>query len=141
MTQGEGLVALLDELRPGTSVYLPGASGEILALAQALAREPDRAHGVHFTSCLVPGINEKLDYAGLTEKTRVTTFMLPAIMTPSLAARRVSLLPLTYYGAARHIAAQKFELALAHVAPPDAQPVVLRGRLIEHGEGCASEVY
>lgn len=121
MTRSEGLTALLDELRPGASVYLPGASGEILALAGALAREPDRARDVHFTSCLVRGINERLDYAGLTGTTRVTTFMLPGVMAPGLAARRASLLPLTYYGAARHIAAQKFDLALAHVAPPDAQ--------------------
>jgi len=120
-TKRQGVAALLDELRPGMSVYLPGASGEILALAEALASEPDPARDVHFTSCLVPGINEALDYAGLTDSTRATTFMLPAIMAPSLAAHRVSLLPLTYHGAARHIAAQSFELALAHVAPPDAQ--------------------
>lgn len=120
-TKREGVAALLDELQPGMSVYLPGASGEILALAQALTREPERASGVHFTSCLVPGINETLDYAALTESTRATTFMLPAVMAPSLAARRVLLLPLTYHGAARFIAAQSFDLALAHVAPPDAQ--------------------
>lgn len=66
-------------------------------------------------------MNETLDYAGLTESTRVTTFMLPAVMAASLAERRVSLLPLTYYGAARHIAAQSFDVAIAHVAPPDAQ--------------------
>ncbi len=120
-TKWDGVAALLDELQPGMSVYLPGASGEILALAQALTRKPDRAEGIHFTSCLVPGINETLDYAGLTESTRATTFMLPAVMAPSLAARRVSLLPLTYHGAARHIAAQSFDLALAHVTPPDAQ--------------------
>lgn len=121
MSANDGLAALLGELRPGLSVYLPGASGEILALAEALEREPDRASGVHFTSCLVPGINETLDYAGLTDTTRVSSFMLPAVSAPSLAARRVSLIPLTYHGAARHIAAQSFDLALAHVAPPDAQ--------------------
>jgi len=120
-TTRQGVAALLDELRPGMSVYLPGASGEILALTEALASEPERARDVHFTSCLVPGINETLDYAGLTGSTRVIAFMLPAVMAPSLAARRVSLLPLTYHGAARHIAAQAFDLALAHVAPPDAQ--------------------
>lgn len=41
----EGTAALLGELGPGMSVYLPGASGEILALAEALADEPDRARG------------------------------------------------------------------------------------------------
>ena len=121
MSQSDGPSALLDHLRPGMSVYLPGASGEILALARALSEEPDKAEGVHFTSCLVPGINETLDYAALTPSTRVSTFMLPAVMGGSLAAKRVNLLPLTYYGAARHIAAQNFDLALAHVTPPDAQ--------------------
>lgn len=121
MTLADGPEALLDELKPGLSVYLPGASGEILALAEALKLAPDRAKGVHFTSCLVPGINERLDYAGLTPSTRVTAFMLPAVMAPSLSDRRLSLLPITYHDAARHIAAQSFELALAHVAPPDEQ--------------------
>jgi acyl-CoA hydrolase len=119
--QREGVAALLDELRPGASVYLPGASGEILALADALALAPERATGVNFTSCLVPGMNEQLDYAGLTPSTRMTTFMLPAIMAPSLSERRLSLLPITYHEAAHYIAARSFDVALAHVAPPDAQ--------------------
>ncbi|MCB2048175.1 MAG: hypothetical protein KDE32_08095 [Novosphingobium sp.] len=121
MEEREGIDALLEELRPGASVYLPGASGEILALAEALAGKPEQAAGVEFTSCLVPGINETLDYTGLTETTCVKTFMLPAVMARSFAERRVSLMPLSYHGAARHIASQHFDLALAHVAPPDAQ--------------------
>ncbi len=119
MTHTEGAEALLEELRPGMSVYLPGASGEILALAQALADDPERARGVDFTSCMVPGINETLDYAALTQSTRVSTFMLPAVMTAGFASRRVSLLPLGYYSAARYLAEQTFDLVLAQVAPPD----------------------
>jgi acyl-CoA hydrolase len=120
MIEREGIEALLDELKPGLSVWLPGASGEILALAQALARSPQHAEGLHFTGCLVPGLNETLDYASLTESTRVTSFMLPGVMRPGFAARRLSLLPLTYWHAARFLARQSFDLGLFHVAPPDA---------------------
>jgi len=72
-------------------------------------------------SCLVPGMNERLGDAGLTPSARVTVFMLPAVMAPSLFEHRLSLLPITYPDAARHITAQSFDLALAHVAPPDEQ--------------------
>lgn len=110
---------LLNELRPGETVYLPGASGEALALGEALRGDPARAAGVHFIGCLVPGMNETVDYAGLTEDTRVTTYLLPRCMRQSFVAGRVSLLPLTYHGAAMHLASAPIDTAIAHVAPPD----------------------
>jgi hypothetical protein len=68
--------SLLELFQPGRRVYLPGASGESLALAQALAEEPDRLRGVELVSCLVPGMNT-FDYAALDAEVRVTTFLLP----------------------------------------------------------------
>ncbi|MBO9376711.1 acetyl-CoA hydrolase [Sphingomonas histidinilytica] len=110
---------LLDRFRPGASVYLPGATGESLALAQALAADPDRLRGVEVTSCLLPGMNG-VDYAGLAPDARLTVFMLPAATRKSFAQGRVRLLPLAYSAIARHIAAAAFDVAIAHVAPPDA---------------------
>jgi acyl-CoA hydrolase len=114
-----GLKALWAEFRPRRTIYVPGSAGESLALAQALRDEPERAAGVRFLSCLVPGMNETLDYAGLTPTTRCTTFMLPACMRASLACGQVELIPRTYWGAAQHLAGTRCDVAIAHVAPPD----------------------
>lgn len=112
--------ALLALLRPGTSVYLPGATGESLALAALLAANADRMRGVHVVSCLVPGMNETLDYAALAPDVRVTTFMLPHVMQASFRVGRVDLVPSTYWRAAQHLGTLRCDVAIAHVAPPDA---------------------
>lgn len=114
------LQALWDALRPGRTVYLPGATGESLALADVLRNAPERLKGVHLLSCLVPGMNETLDYAGLAPDARVTTFMLPTCMRNSFAEGRIALIPRTYWGAALHLQAASCDVAIAHVAPPDA---------------------
>ena len=41
---------ILDQFRPGRTIYLPGATGEIRALADALAGAPDRMDGVIATT-------------------------------------------------------------------------------------------
>ena len=43
-----GIEALWREFRPGRTIYVPGASGESLALADALRADPERAAGVRF---------------------------------------------------------------------------------------------
>jgi acyl-CoA hydrolase len=112
--------SLLELFQPGRRVYLPGASGESLALAQALADEPDRLRGVELVSCLVPGMNT-FDYAALDAEARVTTFLLPPALRPSFEAGRVRLLPLAYSAIARHLAAPgRIDVAVAHVTTPDA---------------------
>jgi hypothetical protein len=99
---------------------VPGASGESLGLCAALQRRPERAAGVHFVSCLLPGINT-FDYAGLGPSSRVTTFLLPPALHSSFEAGRVSVLPLTYtqigelLGGHMHL-----DIAIAHVAPANA---------------------
>ncbi|MDR3511176.1 MAG: acetyl-CoA hydrolase/transferase C-terminal domain-containing protein [Caulobacteraceae bacterium] len=115
-----GMSDLLDQLKPGLSVYLPGATGESLALRAALAADPERAAGVRFVSCLVPGMND-FDYAALTPSTRCTTFLMPPAMRASLEAGRVRLLPLPYSEIAEHLAARaEIDVAVFHLAPPDA---------------------
>ena len=113
------LTDFFHRLRPGTLLHLPGTTGESIALAHAMAADPDRLRGVHVTSCLLPGMNA-IDYARLAPDTRLTTFMLPAAMRDSFAQGRVRLLPLAYSAIARHVAGAGFDIAVAHVAPPGA---------------------
>src|SRR5690606_13154783 len=114
------LDALWREFRPGRTIYLPGASGESLALASALRDDPGRAAGVKFISCLVPGMNEALDYAGLTPDTQATTFLLAGSLRESFKPVLVTLIPRTYWGTAQLFAATRCDVAIAHVTPPDA---------------------
>lgn len=113
------LKALWAEFRPGRTIYFQGGAGESQALAHALRENRECAAGVTFLSCLVPGMNETLDYAGLTPTTRMKTFMLPACMRDSFAGGQVELIPRTYWGAAQHLAGARCDVAIAHVSPPD----------------------
>lgn len=109
---------LLDELGAGATIYLPGATGEILALTDALAQEPQRMSDVHLLSCMLPGMNS-FDYAALDPTARMTLFMLPPSMHASYQAGRVRLLPLSYSGAASYIARDAhIHTAIVHVSPP-----------------------
>ena len=114
------LDVLLSAFRPGRTIYIPGATGESRALAAALRDQTEVSAGVRFVSGLVPGMNEALDYGGLAPDCTVTTFMLPACMRDSFAQGRVTLLPRTYWGAARYLQAIACDVAIAHVAPPNA---------------------
>lgn len=114
------LDALWREFKPGRTIYIPGATGESLALASALRDDPKRAAGVHLLSCLVPGMNEALDYAGLSPDGTATTFLLPGCMRESFGQGRVTLIPRTYWGTGQLFQATRCDVAIAHVTPPDA---------------------
>jgi acyl-CoA hydrolase len=111
---------VLDEFRPGRTIYIPGATGESLALAAALASAPERMRDVHIVSCLLPGINQT-DYAGLHPTARLTVFLLSPALRGSFEAGRIRALPLSYTGIAAYLEhALPVDTAIAHVAPPDA---------------------
>jgi len=110
---------LLDEFRPGRTIYVPGATGEILELARALRGEPDRMRGVTIVSCLLPGMNE-FDYADLDPQARLTTFMLPAALRRSFEAGKVLVPALSYRAIAGYISeVASIDIAVAHVSAPD----------------------
>jgi len=89
-----------------------------LALADALAADPERMASVHVVSCPLPGMNET-DYAGLHEAARLTVFLPGGDLRSSFTAGRVDVLPLSYGGIARFIAeGLAFDLAIAQVSPP-----------------------
>lgn len=110
--------SLLDHFQPGRRIYLPGATGEIRALADALAADPKRMDGVHIVSCLLPGMNS-FDYAELHENTRLTSFLFPTASRASFEAGRVRVLPLSYFAVARYLQTSGApDVAIAHLAPP-----------------------
>ena len=113
------LAAVLDEFRPGRTVFLPGGPGEIVALQAALTAEPDRLRDVHLVCPMIPGMN-RFDYAALHPDVRLTTFMLPPVLHPSFDAGRVRLLPIAYSAIARYIAALRPDVAILHLTPPEA---------------------
>ena len=110
---------VLDLFRPGRRIYIPGASGEILTLADALSAEPGRLSGVDLTSCLLPGFNG-FDYAALDADARLTCFLLPPALRPSFIAGRTRIVPLPYSAIVGYLEKQAFDIAFFHVAPPDA---------------------
>jgi len=109
---------ILDQFQPGRTLYLPGASGECIALTDALAQEPERMKGVHVVSCLLPGFNA-FDYAALDPGGRVTSFLLPPALRCSFEQDKVRLLPLSYSNIAAYLGTRlQIDVAIAHVAPP-----------------------
>ncbi len=118
---------LLDELKPGLSVYLPGTTAEVTALRAILAADPERCAGVRFIGCFVPGMND-FDYAALSPTTELTTFMMAPALRASFEAGRVRLIPLAYSEIAEHLAERaSIDLALFHLAPPDADGLCATG--------------
>ena len=112
---------LLDLFQSGRTVYVPGATGEVLALAQALQAEPDRMRNVHLVSCLLPGVNG-IDYGALDPAGRVTVFLLPSALRPSFEDGRTRVLPLAYSAIALYLETRlPIDVVVAHVAPPDAE--------------------
>lgn len=119
--------AILEELKPGLTVYIPGASGEPTVLREVFASDPDRCAGVRFISCFVPGMND-FDYAALSPTTRVTTYMMPPAMHGSFEAGRIELMPLPYSEIAEHLATRaQIDVAFFHLAPPGADGMASTG--------------
>jgi len=112
--------ALLDLFTPGATIYLPGATGECLALTQALAQAPECMAGVRVVSCLLPGFNS-FDYPALHPEARLTCFMLPPALRASFERGQIDLLPLSYSQIAHYLGARvSLDVAIAQVAPPHA---------------------
>jgi 4-hydroxybutyrate CoA-transferase len=108
-----------DLLRPGMTVFVEGASGEPMALLQALAAAPEASAGVHYVGCRVPGVNP-IDPASFHANATLTSFFIFGDIARSFAAGKVRFLPLHYSGIFAYLAALPVDLALIQVTPPDA---------------------
>lgn len=112
--------SVLAEFQPDKRIFIPGATGEPLALRELLAANPDRAAGVRFIGCLLPGMND-FDYAALHPTARLTTFLFPPAFRASFEAGRVRVMPLAYSQTAEYLAeAAPIDTAILQLAPPDA---------------------
>jgi acyl-CoA hydrolase len=119
--------AILDALKPGAHVFIPGATGEPLALRDLLAGDPARAEGVQFIGCLLPGMND-FDYAALHPTARLTTFLFPPAFRASFEAGKVRVLPLAYSQTAEYLAeAAPIDVAFLQVSPPGADGLCALG--------------
>jgi acyl-CoA hydrolase len=108
----------LAAFRPGRTIYIPGATGEPLALTAALRDAPERLRDVTLVSCLLPGMNEA-DYLGDQLSAHMTTFLLPAGWRSSFAGGRVRVLPLGYTDIASCLGQRmKIDVAVAQLSPP-----------------------
>jgi acyl-CoA hydrolase len=111
---------VLAAFEPGARIFVPGATGEPLALRDLLSANPDRAAGVQFIGCLLPGMND-FDYAGLHPDARLTTFLFPPAFRASFEAGKVRVLPLAYSQIAEYLAeTAPIDTAILQLAPPDA---------------------
>jgi acyl-CoA hydrolase len=112
--------AVLEEFQPGRRIFLPGATGESLALAAALRADPERMRGVTVVNCALPGMNET-DYASLHPDGRMILFLPGPVFRDSLTAKRAEALPLSYSKIAAYLTSGPgFDVAIAQVSAPDA---------------------
>jgi acyl-CoA hydrolase len=108
---------LLDELQPGRSVYIQGASGELRFLQALFSSASEKLAHVTLVSCLLPGINS-FDYTALDSRARLETFLLPPPLRASFTEGRIQILPLAYSAIAAHLETRPIDVAFLHVTPP-----------------------
>ena len=105
-------------LRPGQTVFVQGAVGEPLALGRALADVGQASSGVHYLSCLVPGVN-CTDFSAFHDKATMTAFFVQAELRKSFAAGKVRFLPLHYSGICSYMKHHPpVDVLLMQVPPP-----------------------
>ncbi len=103
------------------TVYVPGVSGESLALLEALKAAPEHCAGVRFVGMHFPGINRS-DYLGLHKEARQRAYVMMPGLRAGFADGRAELLPLDHPGIFRDLAQNvEIDLAIAQLTPPDAQ--------------------
>lgn len=106
-------------LRPGMTVYAPGAEGESALVVEALKAAPEAAAGVRFVGVWLPGYN-RTDYAALHPQARSTAFFVGPELRKSFADGKVGYVPVSYAGIYDHLRDREaVDLALLHVSEPD----------------------
>lgn len=100
-------------------VYVAGCSGQPTSLFDAFARMPERARGLTFHGIWIPGVNRP-DWSGLHSDTRGEATFASPDWQDSAAAGRFRVVPETYTASWRRLADASADVAVALVAPPDA---------------------
>ena len=111
--------AVMESLRPGITVFVPGMSGESLAFYEQFCSDPERAAGITFVGVHFPGIN-CTDYLGLHPEARLRAYFMSPSVRSGIVRGRVDLMPLDYPGIVRDLEQGiAVDMAIAQVAPPD----------------------
>lgn len=121
MPEKLSLDQVLERLAPGMTVFVPGMSGESLALYEALRQKPEAAAGLCFVGAHFPGINRS-DYLGLHPSARQRAYFMTPSLRAGMADGRAQLVATDYPTAYRDLAAlaPQIDIAFVQVSPPDA---------------------
>jgi 4-hydroxybutyrate CoA-transferase len=110
---------ILNLLSPGMRVFVHAGASLPRDFTDALSAEPERARGVEFVGAFIPGVNI-FDFAALAPDARMVTTFGGAFHRKSPARARIHVLPKGYMSFVRYLADQEFDLAILHLARPDA---------------------
>lgn len=120
LTPAEGVRELASRLKGGGGrLWIPGAAGEPLALAEAWRAAPDTALGLTFVGAWTPGVN-LTDWAGLHPAARAETTFAGGPWRASLAEGRTRLRPLAYSRTLDWLRRTPLDAVVLHLSPPDA---------------------
>ena len=115
-----GIDVMAEAFRPGERLYLPGSTGEPLALLSALAARPERSRGLRILSSAVPGING-MALDGLDRDIEVTGLFMQPGLRAAQRDGRFRQLPLSFAGFVDHVRDRvTVDTCVVQVAPPDA---------------------
>jgi acyl-CoA hydrolase len=107
-------------LPSGARVYWPGCAGHSPWFEAAFAARPEIAAGLCFSGMWIPGVN-RFDPCGWHTSSRAHAFFMTLELRSSWQRGAVQHLPLHYSEAATWMAqANRYDVLLLHVAPPDA---------------------
>jgi acyl-CoA hydrolase len=108
---------LAGSIARGERLFIAGSAGEPTALLRAWIDDPDLTRGIDVTTSFVPGINQaRADHFHATARIS-SIFPLPG---RAPGQRPVTLLPYSYFGVARALAADHpIDTVVVHVTPPD----------------------
>lgn len=84
---------LRDSLKPGSRIFVPGATGEPQGLLAQLALEPDLSAGTTFVQFPIGGLNNT-DFTAWHPTARVEAFFMSPALRPGFAQGRVDFLPM-----------------------------------------------
>ena len=106
-------------LEPGSTVYVPGSSGESAPLVAALKAESAACAEVRFTGVWLPGVN-RVDYGDIHPAARASGFFVAPEYRTSFAAGRFAYHPIPYSAIPGWFARRGIDVAFLHLSPPDA---------------------
>ena len=108
---------VVQQLRPGMTVFVAGATAEPGAILEALGRNPERCAGIRFVSVSIPGIND-VDFSRLHDDCKATAFFATQGNRDAIASGRIDFMPMHYRSIFDYLAAQSFDVVVAQIPLP-----------------------